>query len=72
MTPRRATGLAVLALALGVAGLCAFRRSDDSSHDIPPEAARWYGAMSLYRSIAMWAGKRAMCAEIQYWKATTS
>ncbi|MFV6033168.1 hypothetical protein [Streptomyces sp. NPDC056264] len=71
MTPRRATGLAVLALALGVAGLVA-TRSDDSSHDIPPEAARWYGAMSLYRSLAVWAGKRAMCAEIQYWKATTS
>lgn len=37
--------------------------------DVPAEAAGWYGAMALYRALATWAGKRAMSAELHYWKA---
>ena len=41
----------------------------EAAGDVPPEAAGWYGAMSLYRAIALWSGKRAMSAEVKYWKA---
>lgn len=70
MTPKaKRTGavvVAVGALAVVAAVSVAGRREGD---DVPPEAAGWYGAMELYRSVALWAGKRAMSAEMNYWKA---
>jgi hypothetical protein len=55
--------------ALFVVGYLAARSTADTDRgDVPAEAAGWYGAMSLYRSLAMWAGKRAIQAELQYWK----
>lgn len=34
-----------------------------------PDAVGWYGAMELYRGLAGWAGKKALAAEHEYWKA---
>ena len=39
--------------------------------DVSTEAAGWYGATSLYRAVAMWAGKRALLAEAKYWEAVS-
>ena len=55
--------------ALVVVAYVASARRDEGPPDVPPDAVGWYGAMSLYRSLAMWAGKRAMSAELNYWKA---
>lgn len=33
-----------------------------------PDAVGWYGAMSLYRSLAGWFGKKALAAEREYWR----
>jgi opacity protein-like surface antigen len=63
---RKTTALAVVALVV-VAAAAAGRRKADP--EIPPEVAGWYGAMELYRALALWAGKRAMAAEVNYWKA---
>lgn len=70
MSPeRRRTGALVVAagalVVVAYVGLSGRRESED----IPPEAVGWYGAMELYRSLALWAGKRAMSAEVNYWKA---
>ena len=45
------------------------RREPESAGNVPPAAAGWHGAMELYRNVALWAGKRAMQAEVNYWKA---
>lgn len=67
----RRAGAAVLAVvALVVVAVAAAAAQPEDPRDVPAEAAGWYGAMSLYRSLAVWAGKRAMSAEINYWKAT--
>lgn len=63
---RGTTVVAVAALAV-VAVVALTPR--DGKTDMPPEAVGWYGAMELYRSLALWAGKRAMSAELNYWKA---
>jgi hypothetical protein len=34
-----------------------------------PEAAAFYGAMQLYRNLAIYFGKRALLAEAAYWRA---
>lgn len=65
--PVRTTVLAVAAL-LTVAYV-ATRREDGEAVNVPPGAVGWHGAMSLYRNVAMWAGKRALQAEMHYWKA---
>lgn len=57
----------VTALVLVVATVSGGKR--EAGGDVPPEAAGWYGAMSMYRALALWAGKRAMSAELNYWKA---
>jgi hypothetical protein len=59
----------VAVAAITVVVVVALTPRDERLADIPPEAVRWYGAMELYRSLALWAGKRAMSAEIEYWKA---
>ncbi|MFJ3812587.1 hypothetical protein ACIPWE_40290 [Streptomyces sp. NPDC090073] len=65
--PRRA---AVLGVAAVVAlAYVATRRDDESVVNVPPGAAGWHGAMSLYRNLAVWAGRRALEAEMHYWKA---
>ena len=61
--------LVVGAVALVAVAAVAASGRREAGGDIPPEAAGWYGAMSLYRAVAMWAGKRAMLAEVHYWKA---
>jgi hypothetical protein len=65
--PRRATLLALAALA--ALAYVTTRQDDESAVSIPPGAVAWHGAMSLYRNVALWAGKRAMSAEMNYWKA---
>jgi hypothetical protein len=45
------------------------RPAEDSAAAVPPRAAGWHGAMELYRNVALWAGKRALQAEMHYWKA---
>lgn len=66
-TPRPITLVAVGALVVvGYVAITGHRKQDP---DVPPVAAGWYGAMELYRSLAVWAGKRAMLAEMHYWRA---
>lgn len=65
--PRRKALLAVTALA--VVAYVATRREPESGANVPPRAAGWHGAWELYRNVAMWAGKRAMQAELKYWEA---
>jgi hypothetical protein len=69
--PRRPRGGFVL---LGVAALAAAvyagtRQEPEDAVNVPAAAAGWYGAMELYRRVALWAGRRAMQAEMNYWKA---
>lgn len=56
---------AVLLVAAGVARAA----GKEAAGDVSTEAAGWYGATSLYRSVALWAGKRALLAEAKYWEA---
>ena len=65
--PRANTLLAVAALV--AVAYVATRREPDGPANVPPMAAGWHGAMELYRNVALWAGKRAMQAELNYWKA---
>lgn len=69
--PKRRTGAAVVAVAaLAVVAYSALSgRREQEASAVPPEAVGWYGAMELYRNLALWAGKRAMAAELNYWKA---
>lgn len=57
---------AAVVVAAAAATRCGRREVDP---DVPSEAVGWYGAMSLYRTVALWAGKRALSAELNYWKA---
>lgn len=43
-------------------------RTDTPANSADPRALGYYGAMSLYRNLALWFGKRAMDAELSYWK----
>lgn len=64
--PRGATVVAVAAL---VAVAYVATRKDPEGTNVPPAAVGWHGAMELYRNLALWAGKHAMHAELNYWKA---
>lgn len=69
---RRRTGAVVVAAAaLVVVVYSATSGRRESETDIPTQAVGWHGAMSLYRNLALWAGKRAMSAELNYWKAVS-
>ncbi|MER7953071.1 hypothetical protein ABTY59_37400 [Streptomyces sp. NPDC096079] len=67
---RKRNVIMAAACLLVVAGTCR-AVSRQAAGDVPAEAAGWYGAMSLYRTVAVWAGKRAMLAEVHYWEAVT-
>lgn len=54
--------------ALVVMAYFAMRKAPEAGAPAP-RAAGWHGAMELYRSVAMWAGKRSMQAELKYWEA---
>jgi len=60
---------AAVALTLAVASARAAERRD--AGQVPADAAGWYGAASLYRAVALWAGKRALLAESKYWEAVS-
>jgi hypothetical protein len=62
-------GLVLGAAAVLVLAYVATRGDEESAVTVPAGAAGWHGAMSLYRNLALWAGKRAMEAEMHYWKA---
>lgn len=64
-------GATVLAVAALVTVAYAATRTAPESAKVPPGAAGWHGAMELYRNVALWAGKRAMTAELNYWKAVS-
>lgn len=66
---KRAGALVVTVGALVVAVVVTSRSGRTEPEHVPPEAVGWYGAMELYRTLALWAGKRAMSAELNYWKA---
>lgn len=68
---RRGPAVALSVAALVVVACVAAAGHREEPEDVPPEAAAWHGAMSLYRTIAVWAGHRALSAEMNYWKATT-
>lgn len=68
--PRKPRGPALLAVAaLVTIAYVVTRPAEESAVSVPPRAAGWHGAMELYRNLALWAGKRAMQAEMHYWKA---
>lgn len=67
---RKPVGLVLFgAVALCAAVYAGTRTDDDSAVNVPAPAAGWYGAMEFYRRVALWAGRRAMAAENEYWKA---
>jgi hypothetical protein len=66
-TPRPSTVLAVAALV--ATAYVVTRRDQDSAVTVPPNAVGWHGAMEVYRTLAQWAGRRAMLAELHYWEA---
>lgn len=66
---KRAAGLALGVGAVAVVAYLSLSGRRVEADDVPAEAVGWYGAMSLYRNVALWAGKRAMSAEMNYWKA---
>lgn len=63
------TGATVMAVAALLTVAYVATRKDPEGTNVPPAAAGWHGAMELYRNVALWAGKRAMVAELNYWKA---
>jgi len=63
------TGITVVAVAALVTVAYVATQRDPEGATVPPRAAGWHGAMELYRNLALWAGKRAMLAELNYWKA---
>ena len=68
--PRRPRGWTVLAAAaLAAAVYAATRPEPESAVTVPAQAVGWHGAMELYHKVALWAGRRAMQAEMNYWKA---
>lgn len=66
--PTGITVVAVAALVVAVSYVTT-RKEPESATGVPPQAVGWHGAMELYRNVALWAGKRAMVAELNYWKA---
>lgn len=67
---RKRTVIIIAASFLVVAGtMRVANKGREAAGDVPPQAAGWYGAMSLYRTVALWAGRRALTAENEYWKA---
>lgn len=68
--PRKPQGVTLLAVAtLAAVVYVATRREPDTAVNVPPAAAGWHGAMEVYRNLAVWAGKRALQAEMKYWEA---
>lgn len=68
--PRKPVGATLLAVAaLAVVVYTTTRREPEDAVNVPPTAAGWHGAMELYRNVALWAGKRALQAEMKYWEA---
>ena len=60
--------MAAAALGAALASACGQRGSVESD-TIGGEAVAYYGAWSLYRNLAVFFGKRAMIAELNYWRA---
>jgi hypothetical protein len=61
------------AVILGVAALgAAAQRAARGVGTATPDAVAWHGAMSMYSRIATWAGRKALAAEAEYWKAVRS
>lgn len=68
--PRKPRGWTVLAaVALAATVYAATRPEPESAVAVPAQAAGWHGAMELYHKVALWAGRRAMQAEMNYWEA---
>lgn len=68
--PKKPVGAMVLAVAaLAVVAYTVTRKEPDEPVNVPPNAAGWHGAMEVYRNVALWAGKRALQAEMKYWEA---
>lgn len=58
---------AVLALAMVAATVSSARRAArDVPGAVPADAVAYHGAMELYRTLAVYFGKKAMAAELRY------
>jgi hypothetical protein len=57
------------AVTLAAAVYAATRPEPESAVTVPAQAAGWHGAMEMYHKVALWAGRRAMEAELKYWEA---
>lgn len=64
---------AVALLGLVVVGMAVELQSQRSmgEHSGNPRATAYFGAMSLYRAIALHCGKAAIAAESHYWEAVS-
>lgn len=60
--------LAAVFLGAAVASVIGARRVAGAS-SVPAEAVAFHGAAELYRSLALFFGKRALAAESRYWEA---
>lgn len=58
-------GILVLAIATALSA----RKAAAGVGTASPDAIAYHGAMQLYRNLAVFFGKRALLAEIAYWKA---
>lgn len=68
--PRKTRSWHVLAVAaLVAAAYAATRPVPEGGAGVRPQAAGWHGAMEIYHKVALWAGRRAMQAELNYWEA---
>lgn len=56
----------------GAALTVAAQRAARGVGSATPDAVAWHGAMSMYSRIAAWAGRKALVAEGEYWKAVRS
>lgn len=68
MTGREAAARGAAVGALVAVALVTVAARRDCKGEPPAEAVGWYGAMELYRTLALWAGKRALSAEFNYWE----
>ncbi|MYS19168.1 MULTISPECIES: hypothetical protein [unclassified Streptomyces] len=51
-----------------VLATAAARSSAPAGTDVPAAAVAYHGAMEFYQRLARWAGRRALDAELSYWK----
>lgn len=60
--------LAVVCLGACVATAVSAKRAAGAPGGVPPAAVGYHGAWELYRTLAVFFGKRALASEARYWE----